>query len=1101
MDAPGMEPVLLAFPAAGEAEQLLEKWTRKAKGLRDEPSSHYRLLPCARWGNVFSAESPDPGMAAARPHTAVHAGKRIMSGGRCHLEPGHPPTFCPTPLDELLRPAETLTFGRAETRSPLRFHKDCIYTDWANHYLAKSGCPRLIKDLTQDITDGVLLAEIIQIIANEKVEDINGCPRSQSQMIENVDACLSFLEARGLNVQGLSAEEIRNGNLKTILGLFFILSRYKQQQQQQQQYYQSLVELQQRVTHQSSGAAPATHQKTQDMQSSLTARYASPTAHSGIAAGQKKNTRLPGPSRVPAAGSGGSKVQGASNLNRRSQSFNSMDKSKPLQYSSSNDREVVKGIPLPGSMNGSGVPAGKSWRSKSMSVKHSATSSMLSVKAPSPATSPTPSSAPASDRLKPPQAEAPKSSGGGQRSMLEKFRLINNRGNCRPGADLGLREEEEEEALSECGEDATPAPPCGGSKPHTPTPTPAPAKSSSKAPGGKSLPQAKDKEDKGKGKSKGAAASREEKEAPAEPVKKTSKIASLIPKGGKSSALRKEGAPASSGIPKPGMKGSPSCSGGKLNGPSPSGEKAKPKGSQVCYSPRSLGRATMVSSTSTSALSGAAATPGNGAVQLPHQQLSHPNTATVAPFMYRTYSENDCTTMAPTDSGLSPTKMELAYSKTAKQCLEEISGEDPEARRMRTVRNIADLRQNLEETMSSLRGTQISHRESGGLAVCPNADRCSDWCGAERRSHLFLSESGNFRALSPSHPNPPTAVRLLEETTEEEGCSSSSLRSPVGQRVIRTRYKIITRRTGAGPAHNTTFSPGLTWRAKRLQSARALLQSRLRPPPRTAWPRPSPGGGGACAGSGALSTASPPTSCAELLPPAPLAPPHLPGNEQESGTVHRKVLGVRRTGGTQAVQCRGAWQSSGRPIRGSSRFLRGTCKQTDGSCPFSHKVSKEKMPVCSYFLRGICSNSGCPYSHVYVSRSAAVCQDFVRGYCPKGEKCKQKHTLLCADFSSTGTCPRGSKCKLQHRQRLKRAKSSQPSGPPKRARTEEAPPRSEGAEPADGEPASSGCEKLPSFISLPRSPELPEEEEEEPNAPTAPGPDVSEKKLQIKPRF
>ncbi|KAL6029986.1 hypothetical protein STEG23_013048, partial [Scotinomys teguina] len=39
-----------------------------------------------------------------------------------------------------------------------------IYTDWANHYLAKSGHKRLIKDLQQDITDGVLLAEIIQII-------------------------------------------------------------------------------------------------------------------------------------------------------------------------------------------------------------------------------------------------------------------------------------------------------------------------------------------------------------------------------------------------------------------------------------------------------------------------------------------------------------------------------------------------------------------------------------------------------------------------------------------------------------------------------------------------------------------------------------------------------------------------------------------------------------------------------------------------------------------------------------------------------------------------------------------------------------------------
>ncbi|XP_008588800.1 PREDICTED: neuron navigator 3-like, partial [Galeopterus variegatus] len=142
-----------------------------------------------------------------------------------------------------------------------------IYTDWANHYLAKSGHKRLIKDLQQDIADGVLLAEIIQIIANEKVEDINGCPRSQSQMIENVDVCLSFLAARGVNVQGLSAEEIRNGNLKAILGLFFSLSRYKQQQHHQQQYYQSLVELQQRVTHASPQLEASQAKTQQDMQS------------------------------------------------------------------------------------------------------------------------------------------------------------------------------------------------------------------------------------------------------------------------------------------------------------------------------------------------------------------------------------------------------------------------------------------------------------------------------------------------------------------------------------------------------------------------------------------------------------------------------------------------------------------------------------------------------------------------------------------------------------------------------------------------------------------------------------------------------------------
>ncbi|XP_015684988.1 zinc finger CCCH domain-containing protein 3, partial [Protobothrops mucrosquamatus] len=69
-----------------------------------------------------------------------------------------------------------------------------------------------------------------------------------------------------------------------------------------------------------------------------------------------------------------------------------------------------------------------------------------------------------------------------------------------------------------------------------------------------------------------------------------------------------------------------------------------------------------------------------------------------------------------------------------------------------------------------------------------------------------------------------------------------------------------------------------------------------------------------------------------------------------------------------------------------TRFLRGACKKTDGTCPFAHKISKDKMPVCSYFLRGICNNSDCPYSHVYVSRKAEVCADFLKGYCPLGEK-------------------------------------------------------------------------------------------------------------------
>ncbi|XP_033628815.1 neuron navigator 3-like [Asterias rubens] len=54
-------------------------------------------------------------------------------------------------------------------------------------------------------------------------------------MIENIDKCLQCLAAKGVNTEGLLAKDIREGNLKAVLGLFFSLSRFKQQLQQQQQ--------------------------------------------------------------------------------------------------------------------------------------------------------------------------------------------------------------------------------------------------------------------------------------------------------------------------------------------------------------------------------------------------------------------------------------------------------------------------------------------------------------------------------------------------------------------------------------------------------------------------------------------------------------------------------------------------------------------------------------------------------------------------------------------------------------------------------------------------------------------------------------------------
>ncbi|XP_030647000.1 zinc finger CCCH domain-containing protein 3 [Chanos chanos] len=387
----------------------------------------------------------------------------------------------------------------------------------------------------------------------------------------------------------------------------------------------------------------------------------------------------------------------------------------------------------------------------------------------------------------------------------------------------------------------------------------------------------------------------------------------------------------------------------------------------------------------------------------------------------------------------------------------------------------------------------------------------------------------------------------LQGQTRAGPSSSVSVRGPATQRVIKTRYKIDTRRGNNTAAH--THNPALSYRVKRLQSARMLLQNRLRAPSDRQWKgRGMRWIGGALyqVSANKLSrthTASTPSSkTGKWLCPQEVVSSTASRSSNTrhvaSRVVQRSLVIVRQARlkrQQKAKQYCMYYNRFGKCNHGDNcpyihdpdkvavctRFLRGTCKQTDGTCPFSHKVSKEKMPVCSYFLKGICNNSSCPYSHVYVSRKAAVCQDFIRGYCPQGEKCKKKHTLLCPDFSSSGLCPRGSKCKLRHRQRVKRTSPCVEPNSAKRERHGEGPQTAEDkrcetvedpdSSQADNRTGLSGPARLPSFISLSSSPDRPQSEHTQettthppassPPATVAPESTSTGKKLHIKPRF
>ncbi|XP_077375550.1 neuron navigator 2 isoform X3 [Festucalex cinctus] len=668
-----------------------------------------------------------------------------------------------------------------------------IYTDWANHYLAKSGHKRLIKDLQTDVADGVLLAEIIQVVANEKIDDINGCPKSRSQMIENIDVCLSFLAAKGVNTQGLSAEEIRNGNLKAILGLFFSLSRFKQQQQQQSQRHNPQAALDPTVQPRSSHP-PLSQQSSAPAQLSQSTHGTSASAPTAQKAAQAEmQSRLPGPStRVSTAG-GDITPRGSVSAagNRRSQAFNDKTKankdssegmasqpslttnenvtSPSATVSASTSIPATSALILP-TCSSTAIPHpnsnSKPWRSKSMSSKQASSTS-----GPPPAMQSTKHEKETSCKATLGSEAPPKVVT--QKSMLEKLKLFNSKGgsksssssngvsaqsdNAAPGMPLVAKTGSNTDPLEEDDGNLRPgmngttngAATSAGTNVATTASSPKIAlrgiaqrtfsraliakKSSSKGP-------EKDKE-RGKEKEKGNVGKRlsmqdrtelggEEPKEELAPVagdmdnsnKKTSKIASFIPKGGKV-AKKESAASAHSGIPKPGGKmagigGKSSSAGAKEGGERP---RSRLGGGPAVHRGHSEkdGKSTTSGLHASEGKTGSAPVPGGSntqstasntvSVQLPQTQQhhSHPNMATVAPFMYR--SQTDGEGVVSSESSSVGRGGDVTFSKNNQSSIEDLSGEDPETRRLRTVKNIADLRQNLEETMSSLRGTQVTH--------------------------------------------------------------------------------------------------------------------------------------------------------------------------------------------------------------------------------------------------------------------------------------------------------------------------------------------------------------------------------------------------------
>ncbi|ORY97402.1 calponin homology domain-containing protein [Syncephalastrum racemosum] len=100
------------------------------------------------------------------------------------------------------------------------------FTKWVNNKLDIGHVPN-IKDLKTDLSNGVRLIQLLEIIGSASLGRYSTNPRMRIQCVENVNMALEFVKQRGVPLTNIGAEDIVDKNLKLVLGmLWMIISRF-----------------------------------------------------------------------------------------------------------------------------------------------------------------------------------------------------------------------------------------------------------------------------------------------------------------------------------------------------------------------------------------------------------------------------------------------------------------------------------------------------------------------------------------------------------------------------------------------------------------------------------------------------------------------------------------------------------------------------------------------------------------------------------------------------------------------------------------------------------------------------------------------------------
>jgi len=101
-----------------------------------------------------------------------------------------------------------------------------IFARYVQQQLKQAGIKQTINDIVADVSDGILLITLTEVMSGKSFGKLPNPPKTRIQQVDNVNAALTFVRSTGVKCDA-SAEDIIDGKTKFVMGLIFsIIIKY-----------------------------------------------------------------------------------------------------------------------------------------------------------------------------------------------------------------------------------------------------------------------------------------------------------------------------------------------------------------------------------------------------------------------------------------------------------------------------------------------------------------------------------------------------------------------------------------------------------------------------------------------------------------------------------------------------------------------------------------------------------------------------------------------------------------------------------------------------------------------------------------------------------